>query len=52
MKHWSGQVCPKSGIYGQYSDVDGKYAGTLFDKRVKEGDRFPPSKNNYHYKLK
>ncbi|SCX35872.1 hypothetical protein DSM25559_5193 [Agrobacterium rosae] len=51
-KHWSGQVCPATGTYGQYHDTDNSYAGVTYDKHVKSGERFPPSKNNYHFKLK
>jgi hypothetical protein len=51
-KHWSGQICPKSGTYGQYNDATGAYAGTTYDKMVDAGEKFPPSQNNHHYKLK
>lgn len=41
-KHWSGQICPESGTYGQYSDVNNAYAGASYDRYVARNDRFPP----------
>lgn len=51
-KYWSGQECPQSATYGQYSDPDGKYAGTANDRYVEKGKKFPPSLNNHHFKKK
>jgi len=51
-KHWSGQVCPETGTYGQYRDTDNAYAGVAYDKRVDKGERFPPSQNNHHFEKK
>ena len=51
-KYWAGQVCPKTGTYGQYHDTNDQYAGSQYDRHVNAGDRFPPSQNNHHYKLK
>lgn len=51
-KYWSGQECPKTGTYGQYSDVTGAYAGAAYDRKVDKGDRFPPSQNNHHFQEK
>ncbi|RXF75599.1 YjzC family protein [Hansschlegelia zhihuaiae] len=51
-KYWAGQVCPSTGTYGQYHDIDNSYAGTAHDRRVEAGERFPPSLNNHHYEKK
>jgi hypothetical protein len=51
-KHYSGQSCPQTGTYGQYHDTNNGYAGSQHDRHVKQGDTFPPSINNYHFKLK
>ena len=51
-RYWSGQECPKTAVYGQYSDVTGAYAGTQYDRHVSKGDRFPPSLNNHHFSEK
>ncbi|MFK0207202.1 hypothetical protein [Agrobacterium sp. NPDC090283] len=51
-KHWSGQICPETGNYGQYRDTDNSYAGASYDKRVDKGERFPPSLNNHHFEKK
>jgi hypothetical protein len=50
--HWSGQVCEKTGNYGQYNDATNVYAGPTSDRHVTKGDRFPPSLNNHHFKAK
>lgn len=52
MSHWSGQICPKTATYGQYHDTNGQYAGAQHDKFVKQGEKFPPSLNNYHFREK
>lgn len=49
---WSGQVCDKTAIYGQYHDTNHAYAGVSHDKRIQKGDRYPPSLNNYHFEEK
>ncbi|WMW65303.1 hypothetical protein [Nitratidesulfovibrio liaohensis] len=51
-KHWSGQICPETGTYGQYNDATGAYAGAQYDRHVKKGDKFPPSENNHHFRKK
>ena len=51
-KHWSGQECPKTANYGQYSDATGTYAGSNYDRHVQKGERFPPSLNNHHFEEK
>jgi hypothetical protein len=51
-KHWSGETCPKTANYGQYSDVDNKYAGEKNDRHVDKGEKFPPSLNNHHFEEK
>jgi hypothetical protein len=51
-KYYSGQNCPTAGLYGQYHDTNGQYAGAEHDRRVGAGSNFPPSLNNYHFKLK
>lgn len=52
-KFWSGQVCPKSGTYGQYRDTyDNTYAGKEHDRYVYSGSTFPPSLNNHHFEEK
>lgn len=51
-KHYSGETCGKTGTYGQWSDSSGTYAGTAYDRHVHAGDRFPPSLNNHHFRLK
>ena len=51
-KFYSGEVCPKSATYGQYSDRTGYYAGKTSDRRVDRGERFPPSLNNHHFREK
>ena len=51
-KYYSGEICPKTAIYGQYSDRTGVYAGSTYDRRVAKGERFPPSLNNHHYREK
>lgn len=51
-EYYSGQVCPRSGTYGQYHDTDGAYYGERGDRYVEKGTRFPPSQNNYHWRLK
>ena len=51
-RYWSGQVCPKTALYGQYSDRTGAYAGTVYDRYVQRGERFPPSLNNHHFEEK
>ncbi len=48
-KFWSGEICPTKGIYGQYRDTNGAYAGTQHDRKVEKGSRFPPSQNNHHF---
>ena len=52
MNYWSGQTCPKTATYGQYHDTNGQYAGSQHDKYVKQGETFPPSLNNYHFREK
>jgi hypothetical protein len=51
-KYWSGQVCPKTGNYGQYHDTNNQYAGSSHDRHVVKDERFPPSLNNYHFEEK
>lgn len=51
-KYWSGQECPKTATYGQYSDPDNTYAGKDYDRNVEKGKNFPPSKNNHHFEEK
>lgn len=51
-KHWSGQTCQQTGNYGQYHDTNGAYAGSGYDRHVQRGEKFPPSLNNYHFKIK
>ena len=51
-KYYSGQVCPKTARYGQYSDRTGDYAGPSYDRNVEKGERFPPSLNNHHFREK
>ncbi len=51
-KYYSGQICPKTALYGQYSDRTGDYAGSSYDRRVDKGERFPPSLNNHHFREK
>ena len=51
-KFYSGETCPKTSIYAQYSDRTGVYAGAGYDRRVDKGERFPPSLNNHHYREK
>ena len=51
-RHYSGEICKKTGLYGQYSDSSGAYAGSAYDRHVRQGDRFPPSLNNRHFRLK
>lgn len=51
-RYYSGEICPKTATYGQYSDRTGQYAGAAFDRRVDKGERFPPSKNNHHFREK
>ncbi len=51
-RYYSGEKCPKSGTYGQWSDASGQYAGTSYDRYVYAGDPFPPSLNNHHFRLK
>jgi hypothetical protein len=51
-KHWSGQVCPETGTYGQYHDTNNSYAGVTHDRHVSKGNPFPPSLNNYHFQKK
>lgn len=51
-KHYSGQICPKTATYGQYSDSTSKYAGSEHDRYVKKDDRFPPSLNNHNFQEK
>ncbi len=52
LKYWAGQRCKKTGLYGQHSDVDSKYAGLMFDRFVEIGEKFPPSLNNHHFQFK
>lgn len=51
-KYYSGQTCPKTATYGQYSDSSGEYAGASYDRKVDKGDTFPPSKNNHNFQEK
>ena len=51
-KFWSGQICPKTATYGQYSDPADEYAGPDYDRSVKQGSPFPPSLNNHHFEEK
>lgn len=50
--HYSGQICQQTGLYGQYSDATGIYAGAEHDRHVQKGSPFPPSINNHHWRLK
>jgi len=51
-RYYSGEICPKTATYGQYSDRTGAYAGSEFDRYVQKGERFPPSLNNHHFREK
>lgn len=51
-KYYSGEVCPKTANYGQFSDRTGQYAGSAYDRWVEKGERFPPSLNNHHFREK
>ncbi len=51
-QYWSGQICPKTALYGQYNDATGAYAGTSHDRHVQQGSPFPPSLNNHHFQEK
>lgn len=51
-RFWSGQNCPKTATYGQYSDPKNEYAGASYDRHVKKDDPFPPSINNHHFEEK
>ena len=51
-KYYSGEICPKTATYGQYSDRTGDYAGKDYDRYVDKGERFPPSLNNHHFREK
>jgi hypothetical protein len=51
-KYWSGQECPKTATYGQYSDPTNSYAGVTYDRHVQKGEHFPPSLNNHHFEEK
>jgi hypothetical protein len=48
-EHYAGEICPKTGMYGQYSDSTGVYAGQQYDKYVEKGKRFQPSLNNHNF---
>jgi hypothetical protein len=51
-KYWSGQTCPETATYGQYHDTNDAYAGVEYDRYVKAGETFPPSRNNHHFSKK
>ena len=51
-RYYSGEICPKTATYGQYSDRTGDYAGVAYDRHVDKGERFPPSQNNHHFREK
>jgi len=51
-KYYSGETCPTTGTYGQWSDRTGAYAGAQHDKYVRAGTTFPPSENNHHFRYK
>ncbi len=51
-KYYSGQTCPQTGTHGQYHDTDNSYYGAKGDRHVEKGKTFPPSENNYYWKLK
>ena len=51
-RYYSGEICPKTATYGQYSDRTGQYAGASYDRYVEKGERFPPSLNNHHFREK
>ena len=51
-RYYSGEICPQTGTYAQYSDRTGDYAGTAYDRKVDKGERFPPSENNHHFRKK
>lgn len=51
-RYYAGEICPKTAVYGQFSDRTGAYAGSTSDRRVDRGERFPPSINNHHYREK
>jgi hypothetical protein len=51
-KYYSGENCPKTGTYGQYSDRTNDYAGSDHDRKVTKDKKFPPSVNNHHFKEK
>ena len=33
-RYYSGEICPQTGTYAQYSDRTGDYAGTAYDRKV------------------
>ena len=51
-RFYSGQICPKTATYGQYSDRTNEYAGASYDRKVDCGERFPPSLNNHYFAQK
>jgi len=51
-KYYSGENCPKTATYGQYSDRTNDYAGSDNDRKVTKDTKFPPSVNNHHFKEK
>ncbi|SFD64364.1 hypothetical protein [Paracidovorax konjaci] len=51
-KFYSGQECPKTAKYGQYSDRTDQYSGAEYDRNVDKGEKFPPSLNNHHFREK
>lgn len=51
-KYYSGEECPKTATYGQWSDRTSEYAGVEFDRYVEKDKRFPPSQNNHHFREK
>jgi len=51
-RYYSGEICPQTATYAQYSDRTGDYAGPSYDRSVDKGERFPPSLNNHHFRKK
>ncbi len=51
-KFWAGDPCPKTAVYGQYSDHDHSYAGPQADRTITKGRLFPASRRGYHFEEK
>ena len=48
-KFWAGDPCPKTAVYGQYSDHDHSYAGPQADRVITQGRLFPACLRGYHF---